>query len=522
MKQFKMNERQRFSIRKFSIGAASVLLGSVFFVANPATEVQAAEASTEVVAQDGDVKPDNSSSLSASDPSSQNPNVGQAGTEAETQGTEKKEPGTPSKDGEGVAKVEETSTEGNSKLESNKEIAEKQDQPKTDVELSKHLNTQNLESLLSEIAAVKAENYTEESVAALQAKAEEARQVLATAQTQAEIDAAFRTLVSYKNTVLKRVKKNVEPKAPKLDTTNGKATVGLKAENTEPNGTNIAGHNHSLAGTTLPEGSGFRTTPEGSSLKVGAAKGRSDNPIFSNETIIPTDGHPIGNNIRLLAESSSGKGIRSITVKAYDPQANNGQGGFTEAAVKGKLGLTTSGLKGSGSKRWVDLTGDIPSNRFGINNIVVEAEDSSGHKGTTTVRITRPLPQASFTTKKEELNGAANKTDNERPIVSGKIPFPIETNNIPNDADLKAYLVTGGRVDNDRYIPGASDYTTIAVTRVKADGTFTFDPSTYNANTIGTKELKLVVKYARKGTNDTYYEGLESLFSADSLKATVK
>ncbi len=255
-------------------------------------------------------------------------------------------------------------------------------------------------------------------------------------------------------------------------------------------------------------------------MKVGAAKGRSDNPIFSNETIIPTDGHPIGNNIRLLAESSSGKGIRSITVKAYDPQANSGQGGFTEAAVKNKLGLTTSGLKGSGSKRWVDLTGDIPSNRFGINNIVVEAEDSSGHKETTTVRVTRPLPQASFITKTEELNGAANKTGNERPIVSGKIPFPIETNNIPNDADLKAYLVTGGRVDNDRYIPGASDYTTIAVTRVKADGTFTFDPSTYNKNTIGTNELRLVVKYARKGTNDTYYEGLESLFSADSRRAT--
>ena len=48
MKQFKMNERQRFSIRKFSIGAASVLLGSVFFVANPATEVQAAETQSNV------------------------------------------------------------------------------------------------------------------------------------------------------------------------------------------------------------------------------------------------------------------------------------------------------------------------------------------------------------------------------------------------------------------------------------------------------------------------------------------
>lgn len=258
MKQFKMNERQRFSIRKFSIGAASVLLGSVFFVANPVTEVQAAETSTEVVAQDRDVKPDNSSALSSSETSSQNPSVGQAGTEAETQGREKKEPGTSSKDGEGKSKVEERSTEGNSKLELNKEIAEKQDQPKTDIELSRQLNTQNLESLLSEIDAIKTENYTKESVAALKAKAEEARQVLATAQNQTEVDVAFRTLVSYKNTGLRRVKKDVEPKAPKLDTTNGKATVGLKAENTEPNGTNIAGHNHSLNGTTFTEGSGFR------------------------------------------------------------------------------------------------------------------------------------------------------------------------------------------------------------------------------------------------------------------------
>lgn len=113
MKQFKMNERQRFSIRKFSIGAASVLLGSVFFAANPATEVQAAETSTEVVAQNRDVKPDNSSALSSSETSSQNPSVGQAGTEAETQGTEKKELGTPAKDGEEKAKstVENTGDE---------------------------------------------------------------------------------------------------------------------------------------------------------------------------------------------------------------------------------------------------------------------------------------------------------------------------------------------------------------------------------------------------------------------------
>ena len=85
MKQFKMNERQRFSIRKFSIGAASVLLGSVFFVANPATEVQAAESNTEVVSQDGNGNTGNPFVLPPSDTSNQNPSVGQAGTEAETQ-----------------------------------------------------------------------------------------------------------------------------------------------------------------------------------------------------------------------------------------------------------------------------------------------------------------------------------------------------------------------------------------------------------------------------------------------------
>lgn len=104
MKQFKMNERQRFSICKFSIGAVSVLLGSVFFIANPATEVQAAEVNTEVVSQDGNGNTGNPSVLPPSDTSNQNPNVEQEGAKPNTQETEKKEPGTSSKDSEGKAK----------------------------------------------------------------------------------------------------------------------------------------------------------------------------------------------------------------------------------------------------------------------------------------------------------------------------------------------------------------------------------------------------------------------------------
>ena len=43
MRQFKLNERQRFSIRKFSLGVASVLLGSVFMTISQISQVQATE-----------------------------------------------------------------------------------------------------------------------------------------------------------------------------------------------------------------------------------------------------------------------------------------------------------------------------------------------------------------------------------------------------------------------------------------------------------------------------------------------
>ena len=43
MRPFKLNERQRFSIRKFSLGVASVLLGSVFMTISQISQVQATE-----------------------------------------------------------------------------------------------------------------------------------------------------------------------------------------------------------------------------------------------------------------------------------------------------------------------------------------------------------------------------------------------------------------------------------------------------------------------------------------------
>ena len=125
-------------------------------------------------------------------------------------------------------------------------------------------NKTKLETLLKEIDKLDPEKYTEDSVKGLKEKVAKSKEVLTTAKNQEEVNSVYKELVNYKNSSLRRVKmthKPLEENTPKLDTTNGKETVGKKAQNTEPNDRNIAGHNHSINGTTLPEGSGLRAAP---------------------------------------------------------------------------------------------------------------------------------------------------------------------------------------------------------------------------------------------------------------------
>ena len=125
-------------------------------------------------------------------------------------------------------------------------------------------NKTKLETLLKEIDKLDPEKYTEDSVKGLKEKVAKAKEVLTIAKNQEEVNSVYKELVNYKNSSLRRVKTNHKPleeNIPKLDTTNGKETVGKKSENTEPNDRNIAGHNHILNGTTLPEGSGLRAAP---------------------------------------------------------------------------------------------------------------------------------------------------------------------------------------------------------------------------------------------------------------------
>ena len=116
-----------------------------------------------------------------------------------------------------------------------------------------------LEKLVKDIEELNLAVYTEESVKGLKEELDKVKKILIISKDQKEVESAWKTLFIYKNTRLKLEKKNnilLEDK-----TTNGKITKGIKAENTEPNSTNIAGHNHSINGTTLPDGSGLRAAP---------------------------------------------------------------------------------------------------------------------------------------------------------------------------------------------------------------------------------------------------------------------
>ena len=143
------------------------------------------------------------------------------------------------------------------------------------------LDKSELTNLISEIETKLSngsyDNKTEESVAVLKADLEAAKATLANATTQAELKKAYSKLVTTANSKLKN--KPVEKKeTPAVDTTNGKETVGKKAENTEKksdsNSIENSGSKDSRNGKVMDKDNAFRTeataaTHEATTNKVG-------------------------------------------------------------------------------------------------------------------------------------------------------------------------------------------------------------------------------------------------------------
>ena len=191
----------RFSIRKVSFGAASVAVAALFmFLGNGA--VSAAEQGV----------PSTNGETQALQPKDQN---AQNGTyEGNTVTTN-------------PAATVETNTQPST--------VEKSPSPESAPQKVETLDKKELTDLIKEVDGKFAKGTystkTEESANNLRSVLEEARTVLSNAKTQAELSQAHANLIVA--TTKLQTKPEEKKEAPAVDTTNGKATVGIKATNTE-------------------------------------------------------------------------------------------------------------------------------------------------------------------------------------------------------------------------------------------------------------------------------------------------
>ncbi|MDU6765916.1 MAG: Rib/alpha-like domain-containing protein, partial [Gemella haemolysans] len=242
---------ESYSIKKFKVGAASVVIGaSIFFGAGAV-----AQASEEV---SNHTTTDNTTNAGAKE---NVPTAPVATTQPVAKETTKEDVAA------GVA----------AKLggETAKEV--------------KALDKTKLENYIAEIEAKLADgtyaNKTEESVAVLKEALKVAKDTLENATTQDEIKKAYNKLVTTANTKLKN--KPVEKKeTPAVDTTNGQLTVGKKAENTEKksesNSIENTGSNDSRNGKALDKNNAFRAEVAYSEGTNAAANGHSDTYILND------------------------------------------------------------------------------------------------------------------------------------------------------------------------------------------------------------------------------------------------
>ena len=220
---------ESYSIKKFKVGAASVVIGaSIFFGAG-------------AVAQ-------------ASESVSNNTVTG------ESLGTEKKLEVAPKAQAKPV--VENTRESLSAALASKLENSEKET-------LNKVALTKLIEEIDGKFANGKYASKTEESVNQLKAVLEEARTALNNAKTQDELSQAQAKLVTA--TTKLQTKPEEKKEAPAVDTTNGKDTAGVKATNTEK-----------AADTNSIVNSGFRDERNGKALD-------KSNPFRTDTTPSTTD-----------------------------------------------------------------------------------------------------------------------------------------------------------------------------------------------------------------------------------------
>ena len=228
-----MKRFQRYGIRKFSQGVASVMIASgMFFLAGGMVSAN------EITAQ----------------------------TDSRT--TEERE--------QNPKKVEEKATEAS--VETKKQEI---------ISLDKTKLENYIKEITTNIESGKYDSKTEESVANLKAEVEAAKSVVVNAKTQEELTKAYNKLVTTAATKLFSKKQVEKKETPAVDTTNGQPTVGKKADNTEPvsasNSIANTGKNDERNGKEIEaKGSQLRSADEG--YTSNSTELRKENGEFATAT----------------------------------------------------------------------------------------------------------------------------------------------------------------------------------------------------------------------------------------------
>ena len=203
------NKIQKFSIRKYSFGAASVAIASyLMFMGNGAVFADEATVSENTAAKTEEV----------------------------------------------------VTTEKPNKEESPKVVETAEEKAQKELVASKEKLANYVKEIEGNLSSGKYESKTEESLALLRDAITEANQA-ANATTTTEVEKAYANLITTVNAKLKS-KPTEKKETPAVDTTNGKETVGKKAENTEKksdsNSIENTGSKDSRNGKVLDKNTAFR------------------------------------------------------------------------------------------------------------------------------------------------------------------------------------------------------------------------------------------------------------------------
>ena len=369
------------------------------------------------------------------------------------------------------------------------------------------VNKAKLETLIKEVKGLNLEKYTEESVKGLKTELAKAKEVFETAQNKEEVEAAWRTLFTYKNSklVVKKTPKLPQDNTPKPDTTNGKETAGIRAENTEPNGTNIAGHNHSMNGTTRSEGSGFRASTELTDVEIG--RWNATRKKFDEGNVYGV--YP-GDNLR----------NNSLKIKVKSPNANITKLTVTKKEGGNFPGEHTTGIGGKEADLYFE--GDLPNSGSWL--MEVTAETTKGIKKFEFGVYTH-FQAPKITTENSALVGKAN----EKPDIDVEIPSVPK---LPEGSRMMLYVVGRGAENYGGEFEPDPAYSLVKAKKQIASGkegtggkkTVTITKNDYTVEKLGTEPFKVLTVIELIGSDGNYKEdhrpGLRGSFYSSLRSAT--